>query len=91
MQEFNDYLYRSFTAENKDFCLVTVGDLHLKRWLRLDAKNKGVKLAAHFSKFVDLRAEFKRQYPRCAILVSITLRGYAHSQSTAIRSVPLAS
>jgi hypothetical protein len=64
VQDFNDYLYRTFTSNNKDFCLVTFGELDLKKWLRLDAKNKGVKLHAHFSKFIDVRAEFRRHYPR---------------------------
>ena len=33
-QEFNDYVYRSFIANNKDFCILTVTELPLKRWLR---------------------------------------------------------
>jgi hypothetical protein len=32
----------------------------------VDAKQKGVKLAAHYSKFIDLIAEFSRTYPRLA-------------------------
>ena len=34
----------------------------------VDAKQKGVKLAAHYGKFVDLMAEFSRTYPRLAQL-----------------------
>ena len=59
VMEFNDYLYKEFTSQNLDFCLLTDGDTSLKRWLRSDAKRKKVKLAAHYAKFVDLRAEFK--------------------------------
>ncbi len=32
-QEFNDYVYRSFIANNKDFCILTVSELPIKRWL----------------------------------------------------------
>jgi len=63
VQEFNAYLYKEFTANNKDFCLVTFGEEHLKRWLRADARRKGVKLVAHYSKFLDVGAEYKRQKP----------------------------
>jgi hypothetical protein len=34
----------------------------------VDAKRKGVKLAAHYSKFVDLLSEYSRTYPRLAQL-----------------------
>ena len=34
----------------------------------VEAKQKGVKLAAHYSKFVDLISEFSRTYPRLAKL-----------------------
>jgi hypothetical protein len=34
----------------------------------VDAKQKGVKLAAHYAKFVDLVSEFSRTYPRLAKL-----------------------
>jgi hypothetical protein len=64
VQEFNDYLYRSFTANNKEFCLLTCGEAGLKRWLRVDAKRKGVALPAHFSSFVDLVAEYRKHYPK---------------------------
>lgn len=64
VQEFNAYLYREFTSNNKDFCLVTFGDDHLKRWLRADAKRKGVKLVAHYSKYLDIKAEYQRQHPK---------------------------
>ena len=64
VQEFNDYLYRSFTANNKEFCLMTCGEVSLKRWLRIDAKRKGVVLPAHFSSFVDLTTEFRKHYPK---------------------------
>jgi hypothetical protein len=33
VQEFNDYVYRSFIANNKDFCILTVTELPMKRWL----------------------------------------------------------
>ncbi|EKX54713.1 hypothetical protein GUITHDRAFT_131754 [Guillardia theta CCMP2712] len=33
VQEFNDYLYRSFMATNKDFCLTSFGQAPIKRWL----------------------------------------------------------
>mmetsp|Transcript_1270 Transcript_1270/g.1704 ORF Transcript_1270/g.1704 Transcript_1270/m.1704 type:complete len:131 (-) Transcript_1270:357-749(-) len=33
VQEFNDYVYRSFIANNKDFCILTVSELPIKRWL----------------------------------------------------------
>ena len=66
VQELNDYLYKQVTSQNKDFCFVTDGDTSLKRWLRSDAKVKKVKLAAHYQKFIDLRAEFKAKYPKWA-------------------------
>lgn len=78
VQEFNAYLYRSFTANNKDFCLVTFGEAPLKRWLRADAKRKGVKLVAHYSKFLDLQAEFRRQKP------GVTLPATAGELATAL-------
>jgi hypothetical protein len=34
----------------------------------VDAKRKGVKLAAHYCKFVDLISEFSQTYPRLAQL-----------------------
>ena len=34
VQEFNDYVYRSFIANNKDFCILTVTEVPMKRWLR---------------------------------------------------------
>jgi len=66
VKEFNDYLFKQFTSENKDFCFVTDGDSSLKRWLRTDAKRKKVKLAAHYSKFIDVRAEFRQKYSKWA-------------------------
>ena len=35
---------------------------------QVDAKRKGVKLAAHYCKFVDLISEFSQTYPRLAQL-----------------------
>eukprot|EP00283_Hemiselmis_rufescens_P008927 CAMPEP_0173430658 /NCGR_PEP_ID=MMETSP1357-20121228/9025_1 /TAXON_ID=77926 /ORGANISM="Hemiselmis rufescens, Strain PCC563" /LENGTH=243 /DNA_ID=CAMNT_0014395035 /DNA_START=35 /DNA_END=763 /DNA_ORIENTATION=+ len=71
VQEFNDYLYKAFTSQNKDFCLCTFGEAPLKKFLLMDAKSKSVKLAAHFMKFVDVRSAFKSHYPKktCASAV----------------------
>jgi inhibitor of KinA sporulation pathway (predicted exonuclease) len=66
IKDFNNFLYTKVTEENKDFCLVTDGDSCLKLWLRSDAKLKKVKLAAHYSKFIDMRAEFRQKYPNWA-------------------------
>eukprot|EP00960_Hanusia_phi_P023071 681800-Hanusia_phi.AAC.1 len=66
VSEFNDYVYKNITSQNKDFCIVTDGDVHLKRWLRSDAKRKNIKLAAHYARFVDLRSEFINFYPNFA-------------------------
>jgi hypothetical protein len=62
-QEFNDYVYKSFTSENKSFCLAAVGPASLKKWLRIDSSSKDIKLSPHFSKYVDIKAAFKSQYP----------------------------
>lgn len=66
VKNFNNFLYKQVTEENKDFCFVTDGDACLKRWLRADAKQKKVKLAAHYSKFIDMCAEFRQKYPNWA-------------------------
>jgi hypothetical protein len=62
-QEFNDYIYKSFTSESKSFCLAAVGPASLKKWLRIDSSSKDIKLSPHFSKYVDIKAAFKSQYP----------------------------
>jgi len=66
VQQFNEYLYKEFTSQNKDFCFVTDGDSSLKRWLRSDAKRKKVKLAAHYAKYIDVCAEFRQKYAKWA-------------------------
>lgn len=66
VKNFNNFIYKQVTEENKDFCFVTDGESHLKRWLRADAKLKKVKLAAHYSKFIDMCAEFRQKYPKWA-------------------------
>jgi hypothetical protein len=66
VQELDDYVYRSFTANDKTFSFLTLGEAPLKRALRLDARRKGVALGAPYSSFVDLAEEFKSMYPRLA-------------------------
>jgi hypothetical protein len=66
VQELDDYVYRSFTVNDKTFSFLTLGEAPLKRALRLDARRKGVALGAPYSSFVDLAEEFKSMYPRLA-------------------------
>eukprot|EP00290_Baffinella_frigidus_P039360 CAMPEP_0180305762 /NCGR_PEP_ID=MMETSP0988-20121125/26592_1 /TAXON_ID=697907 /ORGANISM="non described non described, Strain CCMP2293" /LENGTH=353 /DNA_ID=CAMNT_0022288203 /DNA_START=23 /DNA_END=1080 /DNA_ORIENTATION=- len=66
VKEFNDYVHRSFEANDKAFCVLSLGEAPLKRWLRVDAKNKNVELDDKYSTFMDLATEFKKTYPRLA-------------------------
>ena len=54
----------------------------------VDAKRKGVKLAAHYSKFVDLVAEFSQTYPRLAQLSGVGAASLHTSASLSPCSCP---
>jgi epithelial splicing regulatory protein 1/2 len=69
--QFDNYVFTNFIRNNKSFCLLTDGGWCLKFCLREEARVKGIKLAAHYSKYFDLRVEFKKQYPRAPTIESL--------------------
>jgi inhibitor of KinA sporulation pathway (predicted exonuclease) len=71
VQYFDNYVFSNFIRNNKAFCLLTDGPWDIKLCLREEARIKGVKLAAHYSKFFDLRVEFKKMYPRAPSVESL--------------------
>jgi RNA recognition motif-containing protein len=59
--DFNKYAYTTFTAENKDFMIVTAGQETMATLAR-EAAGKGLKLAAHFKQWIDVRDDFATHY-----------------------------
>jgi inhibitor of KinA sporulation pathway (predicted exonuclease) len=87
VQQFDSYVYTSFITSNKSFCLITDGSWDLKYCLRAEAAAKGIKLAAHYSRFFDLRNEFQlhKNAPHATNLnamleyLGLTMEGRHHS------------
>eukprot|EP00741_Cyanophora_paradoxa_P020828 tig00000229_g20107.t1 len=63
VQQFDNFCFTQLLANNKSFCLISDGPVDIKYILRSEATRKGVKLAAHYSKFLDVRREFKKRHP----------------------------
>ena len=59
--DFNKYAYTTFTAENKDFIIVTAGEDTMTTLAR-EASAKGLKLAAHFKQSINLQDDFAAHY-----------------------------
>ena len=62
-QRFNKFVYEQIILNNSSFCLVTVGDDLIRKHLVNECQRSGLKLAHHFLKYFDVRAEFERCYP----------------------------
>lgn len=65
--QFDTYVYQSFTAQRKSFCLLTDGHWDLTHCLYVEAARKAVVLAPHFRSYFNLRSEFHKCYPGAPI------------------------
>lgn len=61
--QFDTYVYQSFLAHQKSFCLLTDGHWDLTHYLYVEAARKAVFLAPHFRAYFNLRSEFCKCYP----------------------------
>lgn len=61
--QFDAYVYQSFIAPQKSFCLLTDGHWDLAHCLYVEAARKAVHLSPHFRAYFNLRSEFCKCYP----------------------------
>jgi inhibitor of KinA sporulation pathway (predicted exonuclease) len=64
VMKFDTCLHHSFVVNHRTFCLLADGPWDLRQVLVMEAVRKAVPLASHFRKYLDLRTEFARCYPR---------------------------
>uniref|UniRef100_A0A0G4HBR1 RRM domain-containing protein n=1 Tax=Chromera velia CCMP2878 TaxID=1169474 RepID=A0A0G4HBR1_9ALVE len=57
---FDQAMFQQVVCNQKNFTLVTIGSTKIKDYLRTDAANKQVRLAAHYNHFIDLSEEFAK-------------------------------
>eukprot|EP00960_Hanusia_phi_P036500 752347-Hanusia_phi.AAC.4 len=68
--------------------LVFLPSLLISSFVTVDAKKKGVKLVAHYSKFINVEDEFQHTYPRLAKLGTPSFIGMAEQLDVHLDSLP---
>ncbi|XP_071958690.1 epithelial splicing regulatory protein 1-like [Antedon mediterranea] len=72
LQQFDQFLRTELNIdEGATLCLVTDGQLHLRQCLHPQASNKDLQLQPYFSRFFDLRKEFRKVYQQAGIISNV--------------------
>jgi heterogeneous nuclear ribonucleoprotein F/H len=63
LSKFNNYVSNSFVLKNKSYRIITFGSWELGIQLYVEAKQKRISLADHFTTYFDVIQEFRSKYP----------------------------